>query len=203
MEIIVVDDKSPDGTADLCEELMKVHPGKLKLLRRAGKMGLGSAYIDGLKQASGTHIILLDADLSHHPRYIPEFVKKMEETNADIVTGTRYRNEKGGVSGWPAFRHLTSQTANFVATFMLEAKNTDLTGSFRLYRREVFDDIIPKIVSKGYAFQMEIILRAAHQGYKIEEVTIIFVERIFGESKFTSKEVKNYLRGVWNLMWQF
>ena len=127
----------------------------------------------------------------------------MEETDAHIVTGTRYRNETGGVSGWPAFRHLTSQTANFVATFLLEAKNTDLTGSFRLYKKEVFDEIIPKIVSKGYAFQMEIILRASHQGLKIEEVPIIFVERIFGESKFTSKEVKNYLRGVWNLMWIF
>ncbi len=77
------------------------------------------------------------------------------------------------------------------------------TYNNRLYRREVFDEIIPKIVSKGYAFQMEIILRAAHQGLKIEEVPIVFVERIFGESKFTSKEVKNYLRGVWNLMWQF
>lgn len=131
MELIVVDDGSPDKTGDLCEELKKHHPGKIVLIRRSGKMGLGSAYIEGCKRATGTHIILLDADLSHHPRYIPTFIERMEATGADIVTGTRYRNEQSGVSGWPAFRHLTSQTANFIATFLLEAKNTDLTGSFR------------------------------------------------------------------------
>ena len=127
--------------------------------------------------------------------------RKMKDTNADIVTGTRYRNEKGGVSGWPTFRHLTSQTANFVATFCLDATCTDLTGSYRLFKKAAFDDIIPKIVSKGYTFQMEIILRASSQGMKVEEVPIVFVERIYGVSKFSSKEVQNYLRGVWNLMW--
>lgn len=203
MEVIIVDDNSKDGTADLCERLKSVYDNRIKLLKRPGKLGLGSAYIDGCKLCTGTHIILLDADLSHHPKYIPQFIKKMEETGADIVSGTRYRNATGGVTGWPPFRHLTSQTANFIATFLLEAKNTDLTGSFRLYKKEIFDEIIPKIVSRGYAFQMEIILRAAHQGLKIEEVPIVFVERIFGASKFESQEVKNYLKGVWNLMWQF
>lgn len=75
MEIIIVDDKSPDGTAEICEELMKIHPGKIKLVRRPGKLGLGTAYVEGLNSVEGTHVILLDADLSHHPKYIPQFIE--------------------------------------------------------------------------------------------------------------------------------
>ena len=170
---------------------------------RKGLLGLGTAYVEGAKLATGTHIIILDADLSHQPKYIAEFIQRMKDTNCDVVTGTRYKNENGGVTGWSAYRYLTSQTANFVATFLLSTTYSDLTGSFRLYKKEVFDKIIGKVQSTGYSFQMEIILRCSQLGCKIEEVPIVFVERIFGESKFAAKEVKRYLVGVWNLMWTF
>lgn len=150
---------------------------------------------------TGTHVIILDADLSHQPKYIPQFINRMKETNVDIVTGTRYKDATGGVTGWSAFRYLTSQTANFVATFLLETKYSDLTGSFRLYKREPFMAVIDTIQSSGYAFQMEIILKASSKGYTVSEVPIVFVERIFGESKFDQGEVKKYLLGVWRLMW--
>lgn len=96
---------------------------------------------------TGNHVIILDADLSHHPKYISKFIEKMTETGADIVTGTRYKDETGGVTGWTGFRYLTSQTANFVATFLLDTEYTDLTGSFRLYKKEAFLAVIDKIES--------------------------------------------------------
>lgn len=171
------------------------------MLKRTGKLGLGTAYVAGSKLMTGNHVIILDADLSHHPKYIPAFIEKMKESGANIVTGTRYKDETGGVTGWSAFRYLTSQTANFVATFLLDSQYSDLTGSFRLYKKEAFLAVIDKIESQGYAFQMEIILRASKKGYKIAEVPIVFVERLFGDSKFDQNEVKKYLLGVWKLMW--
>ena len=99
MEVVIVDDNSPDGTQDVVKELQRIYPGKIKLHARPGKMGLGSAYIDGLGQCTGEFVFLMDADLSHHPKFIPEFIRKQKETNADIVTGTRYA-QGGGIHGW-------------------------------------------------------------------------------------------------------
>ena len=160
MEIVIVDDNSPDGTQDVIKELQRVY-GKDKIILhgRPGKMGLGSAYIDGLSKCTGDYIILMDADLSHHPKFIPEFIRKQQETNCDLVTGTRYVSG-GGVYGWDLNRKLTSRVANFMAASMLAPKATDLTGSFRLYKREVLEAIMPKVKSRGYVFQMEIITRA-------------------------------------------
>jgi dolichol-phosphate mannosyltransferase len=144
----------------------------------------------------------MDADLSHHPKYIPQFIKKQLETNCDIVTGTRYK-PTGGVYGWNFHRKLTSRVANFIARAATGSQCSDLTGSFRLYKKEVLAKVIKDVVSKGYAFQMEIIIRAQDYGFKVEEVPLVFVDRIYGESKLGPNEILIYLKGVWRLMWTF
>ena len=107
LEVVIVDDNSPDGTQDVIRELQKAYKDKITLHARPGKMGLGSAYIDGLSKCRGKYVILMDADLSHHPKFIPPFIAKMKETNCDLVTGTRYL-PGGGVRGWDLNRKLTS-----------------------------------------------------------------------------------------------
>ena len=159
MEVVIVDDNSPDGTQDVIKELQKAYKDKITLHARPGKMGLGSAYIDGLSKCRGKYVILMDADLSHHPKFIPPFIAKMKETNCDLVTGTRYL-PGGGVHGWDLNRKLTSRVANYMASTLLNPQASDLTGSFRLYKKEVLEAIIPKVKSRGFIFQMEIITRA-------------------------------------------
>ncbi|KAL4391858.1 hypothetical protein AHAS_Ahas03G0287100 [Arachis hypogaea] len=168
-EVIVVDDGSPDGTQDIVIQLQKVYGEDRILLRpRPKKLGLGTAYIHGMKHASGNFVVIMDADLSHHPKYLPRFISKQMETRADIVTGTRYV-KGGGVHGWNLMRKLTSRGANVLAQTFLWPGVSDLTGSFRLYRKSVLEDIISCCVSKGYVFQMEMIVRASRKGYHIEE----------------------------------
>jgi len=202
LEIVIIDDNSPDGTAQIAEKLQTVYPNKITLHKRPGKLGLGSAYRDGIKFAKGNFVILMDADLSHHPKYIPQFIKKQAETDAEIVTGTRYIKD-AGVYGWNVMRKLTSRVANFLAKTALGSDVSDLTGSFRLYKRKALEEIINNVISKGYAFQMEIIIRGQIYGYKVEEVPLVFVDRIFGESKIGPGEIVSYLKSVWNLMWTF
>ena len=122
----------------------------------------------------------------------------MEETGCDLVTGTRYL-PGGGVYGWDLNRKLTSRVANFLAATMLNPSATDLTGSFRLYKKDVLERIMPLVKSRGYVFQMEIITRAQYLGYEIEEVPITFPDRIFGESKLGANEIVSYLKGLMDL----
>ncbi|KAG9450842.1 hypothetical protein H6P81_010807 [Aristolochia fimbriata] len=195
-EIIVVDDGSPDGTQDIVRQLQQLYGEDRILLRaRAKKLGLGTAYIHGLKHASGNFIVIMDADLSHHPKYLPSFITKQLDTGADIVTGTRYVRG-GGVHGWNLMLKLTSRGANVLAQTFLWPGVSDLTGSFRLYRKSVLEDIIASCVSKGYVFQMEMIVRASRNGYRIEEVPITFVDRVFGSSKLEGSEIVEYLKGL-------
>ncbi|KAL3661526.1 dolichol-P-mannose synthesis [Phytophthora oleae] len=198
-EIVVVEDNSPDGTLQVARDLQRIYgKDKLVILPRKGKLGLGSAYRDGLKQATGDFVFLMDADLSHHPKFIPEFIKKQGEKNCDIVTGTRYVSG-GGVYGWDLRRKLTSRVANYLATVLLNPSVTDLTGSFRLYKRDVIEDIMSAIQGLGYVFQMEILVRARQRQYSIAEVPITFVDRIYGESKLGAGEIVAYLKGLLNL----
>ncbi|KAL7551839.1 hypothetical protein ACHAWF_015029 [Thalassiosira exigua] len=203
-EIVVVDDSSPDGTLEVARSLQKIFGEKrFKIVSRPGKLGLGSAYSAGLKASSGDRIVLMDADLSHHPKFIPRMIAVMDDANnekkVDIVSGTRYRRG-GGVAGWDAFRKLTSCGANFLATFLLSTGGaSDLTGSFRLYERAAIEAILPRVTSKGYAFQMEILVRAHKAGMTIEDVPITFVDRIYGESKLGANEILLYLKGLLRL----
>ncbi|GAB4818235.1 hypothetical protein N2152v2_005281 [Parachlorella kessleri] len=198
-EIVIVDDNSPDGTQDIVRQLQKLYGEDRILLRpRPGKLGLGTAYVHGLQFVTGDFVILMDADLSHHPKYIPAMIKKQQQTNCDIVTGTRYKHG-GGVYGWTFKRKLTSRGANFLAQTLLQPGVSDLTGSFRLFRKPVLEHLMRLVKSKGYAFQMEVVVRARQLGYTVEEVPIVFVDRIFGKSKLGGAEIALYLKGLFNL----
>jgi dolichol-phosphate mannosyltransferase len=159
-EVVVVDDGSPDGTQQAVQQLQASFPQlPLLLVTRPRKLGLGTAYASGLTAARGSWVVLMDADLSHHPKYLPAFLARQAATGADIVAGSRY-SPAGGVAGWSLGRKLTSRGANILAGQLLGATPRDLTGAYRLYRRELLEALLPAVGSKGYAFQMEMILRA-------------------------------------------
>lgn len=203
-EIVVVDDSSPDKTLDVAKSLQQIFGREhLKIVSRPGKLGLGTAYAAGLKASSGQRIVLMDADLSHHPKFIPQMIAVMDapthKVKVDIVSGTRYR-KGGGVAGWDTYRKLTSCGANFLASFLLATGGaSDLTGSFRLYERNAIEMILPQVKSKGYAFQMEILVMAHKAGLRIGEVPITFVDRIYGESKLGANEIIQYSKGLLHL----
>lgn len=195
-EIIIIDDGSPDGTLDVAKELQQIYGEEQIVLRpRAKKLGLGTAYIHGVKHARGEFIVIMDADLSHHPKFIPEMLKTQTQGNFDLVSGTRYALG-GGVFGWDFMRKLISRTANYVAQVLLRPGASDLTGSFRLYKKDVLERLVNSCVSKGYVFQMEMIVRARQQGLTVGEVPISFVDRVYGESKLGGNEIFGYLKGL-------
>ncbi|XP_032377482.1 dolichol-phosphate mannosyltransferase subunit 1 [Etheostoma spectabile] len=195
-EVIIIDDGSPDGTLGVAEQLQKIYGEDKILLRpRAKKLGLGTAYIHGIKHATGNFIIIMDADLSHHPKFIPEFIEKQKEGDYDLVSGTRYKGN-GGVYGWDLRRKLISRGANFLTQVLLRPGASDLTGSFRLYKKEVLESLVERCVSKGYVFQMEMIVRARQLNYSIGEVPISFVDRVYGESKLGGNEIVSFVKGL-------
>ena len=132
------------------------------------------------------------------PEAIPAFIAKQRDGDYDVVTGTRYVGG-GGVHGWDFKRKLISRGANFLAGLLLSPDVSDLTGSYRLYRRSVLLAIMPQVRSRGYVFQMEIIVRVRYAGYSIGEVPITFVDRVYGESKMGGSEIVQYATGLWNL----
>lgn len=166
---------------------------------REKKLGLGTAYIHGIKHATGNFVLILDADLSHHPKYIPQFIELQKRENLDIVSGTRYRGD-GGVYGWDFKRKLISRGANYLSQILLRPGASDLTGSFRLYRKDVLAKLISQCVSKGYVFQMEMLVRARQNNYTIGEVPITFVDRVYGQSKLGGTEIFQFAK---NLLYLF
>lgn len=140
----------------------------------------------------------MDADFSHHPKFIPEMIRVQSVKDYDIVTGTRYAGD-GGVHGWDLKRKVVSRGANLFADTMLRPGVSDLTGSFRLYKKDVLDKVIAKVQSKGYVFQMELMVLAKSMGYNVAEVPISFVDRVYGESKLGGDEVVQYAQGVLSL----
>uniref|UniRef100_A0A1Q3FBS5 Dolichol-phosphate mannosyltransferase subunit 1 n=1 Tax=Culex tarsalis TaxID=7177 RepID=A0A1Q3FBS5_CULTA len=195
-EVIVIDDGSPDGTLEVAKQLQKIYGEDRILLRpRASKLGLGTAYIHGIEHASGNYIIIMDADLSHHPKFIPQFIELQRAHNYDVVSGTRYSGT-GGVYGWDFKRKLISRGANFLSQLLLRPNASDLTGSFRLYKRDVLKELIARCKSKGYVFQMEMIVRARQLGYTVGEVPISFVDRVYGQSKLGGSEIVQFAKNL-------
>lgn len=201
-EIIIVDDGSPDGTQLVANQLAKVYAPHVHLKARAGKLGLGTAYVHGLQFVTGNFVIIMDADFSHHPKFIPEMIAKQKTLASgggyDIVTGTRYAGD-GGVYGWDLKRKLVSRGANLLADTVLRPGVSDLTGSFRLYKKAVLQKVIASTESKGYTFQMEMMVRAKAMGYTVAEVPISFVDRVYGESKLGGDEIVEYASGILGL----
>ncbi|OXA64154.1 dolichol-phosphate mannosyltransferase subunit 1 [Folsomia candida] len=195
-EIIIIDDGSPDGTLEVATELQKIYgSSKIVLKPRPSKLGLGTAYVHGMQHATGNFVIIMDADLSHHPKFISQFIALQKSQDLDIVTGTRYEGT-GGVYGWDFKRKLISRGANFLTQILLQPGVSDLTGSFRLYRKDVLKKLVDNCVSKGYVFQMEMIVRARQFNYTIGEVPITFVDRVYGQSKLGGSEIVQFVKGL-------
>lgn len=198
-EVIIIDDNSPDNTLEVGRSLQKIYgPEKILLKPRKAKLGLGTAYVHGLQFATGDFVFIMDSDLSHHPKFIPSFIEKQRVTDCDVVTGSRYISG-GGVFGWNLKRKAISVTANHLAATLLQTGVTDVTGSFRLFRKPVLEALMREVTSKGYVFQMEVIARAKLNGLAIEEVPIIFVDRVYGESKLGGAEIVSYAKGLLRL----
>ncbi|XP_004633167.1 dolichol-phosphate mannosyltransferase subunit 1-like [Octodon degus] len=198
-EIRIIDDGSPDGTRDVAEQLEKIYGlDKILLRPREKKLGLRTTYIHGMKHATGNYIIIMDADLSHHPKFIPEFIRKQREGNFDTVSRTRYKGN-GGVHGWDLKRKMTSRGANFITQILLRPGASDLTGSFRLYKKEVVQKLIERCLSRGYVFHMEMIVPARQLDYTVGEVPVSFVDRVYGDSKLGGNEIVSFLKGLLTL----
>ena len=202
IHVLVVDDNSPDGTGQLVAEWAETpqYEGRLFLLRRAGKLGLGTAYIAGFRWAlarSYRRILEMDADFSHNPRYLPELLAAAEE--ADLVLGSRYV-PGGGVKNWGFWRRFLSRGGSLYARVLLGLPYQDLTGGFKCFRREVLETLdLGAIRSNGYSFQIELTYRAHCKGFKIKEVPIIFEDREVGKSKMSKNIFLEAVLMVWKL----
>lgn len=199
LDILIVDDNSPDGTSKFIKEFMKTSD-RVKLIYRKAKLGLGTAYIEGFKFALKNQydfIFEMDADYSHHPKEIKNFLKQIK--NCDLVLGSRYK--KGvNVVNWPIKRLLLSYFANGYTRYITGMKICDATGGFKCFRKEVIAAIdLDKVKSNGYAFQIEMTFKAWKKGYKICEIPIIFIDRTEGHSKMSKKIVHEAIFMVWKL----
>ncbi len=188
VDVLVIDDNSPDKTYEIVEELAKDRYGdKLFLMKRSGKLGLGTAYIAGFNwgiERQYDVIMHMDADFSHNPRYIPEFFEAIK-TN-DLVLGSRYI-KGGGVVNWGLKRKLISMGGSIYSRMILGLKTRDLTGGFKCFRRNVLEAIdVNKLKSTGYSFQVETTYKTFLNGFKIKEIPIVFEDRVVGQSKMSS-----------------
>ncbi len=199
IEVLVVDDSSPDGTADYVEKLMQSND-KIHLIKRDYKMGLGTAYITGFKYAlerSFDYIFEMDADFSHDPKEIVIFLNEIK--NYDLVLGSRYVSGVNVVN-WPMHRLILSYSANIYTKIITGLHVKDATGGYKCFRREVLEAInLDEIKSNGYAFQIEMTFKAWKKGFKIKEIPIIFIDRVKGSSKMSKKIVREAVMRVWKL----
>lgn len=198
--VLVVDDNSPDGTAEIVRDLARGEP-RIGLLSRPGKQGLGRAYLAGFRRAldEGAEFICeMDADFSHDPRYLPDLLAAAE-TRYDLVLGSRYVRG-GGTVNWGLARQLISRGGNVYARAILGLPVSDATGGFRCYRRRVLETLdLGAIQSNGYSFQIEMVYRTRRAGFRVGEVPIIFPDRRVGQSKMSRRIVLEALLTVWRL----
>lgn len=197
--VIVVDDNSPDGTGDVADQLAAQH-SRIKVIHRAGKLGLGTAYIAGFKLglAEGAdRLITMDADFSHDPAYIPALVNLSQYYH--ITIGSRYIPQ-GGVVNWEWQRRFLSWGANAFARASLGLKANDCTAGFRCYHREVLLNIdLDRIFSNGYSFLVEMLFKCQRQGYQVGEIPIVFANRERGQSKISQREIYKAMYTVMRL----
>lgn len=188
--VIVVDDNSPDGTGELASDLAS-RDGRVSVVHRPAKLGLGTAYIAGFKQAlanGADRMVTMDADFSHNPRYIPALVSLTEQH--DLGVGSRYVSGGGVTADWGIHRKFLSWGANHFARVMLGLKAHDCTAGFRCYRREVLQSIdLDRIFSNGYSFLIEMLYKCQRAGYSVGETPITFENRHHGSSKISQTEI--------------
>lgn len=202
IDILIVDDNSPDGTGDLVAGIVASNP-RVHLMRRPSKLGLGTAYRDGFHWALARDyelIFEMDADFSHDPDHLPQFLKAAE--TADFVLGSRYLNGKVTVVNWPMSRLILSYGANIYARWVTGLRLWDATGGFKCFHRRVLQAIdLDDVRSNGYAFQIEMSFRAMRKGFKPVEIPIVFADRTEGESKMSGHIVREAIFMVWRLRW--
>ena len=199
IHVLIVDDNSPDGTGRIADEMAK-KDGRISVIHREKKSGLGTAYIAGFRFALGKdfdYIFEMDCDFSHDPKYVPHFLKAIQE--ADLVLGSRYIDGVN-VINWPMSRLLLSYYANVYSRLVTGLPVKDATGGFKCFRREVLEAIdLDRVKSNGYSFQIEMSFRAWKKGFKIKEIPIIFEDRKVGQSKMSKKIVREAVWMVWKL----
>ena len=205
LHVLVIDDNSQDGTGEIADELKSTYQGRLDVMHRAGKLGLGSAYIQGFQRllaGDSDAIGQMDADFSHDPAKVVELAKALED--CDIALGSRYVPGGSLDKDWPFWRKWLSTFGNFYARTILSLPIRDTTGGFRLWRRETLASMpLDKVRSNGYIFQVEMAYIAYRLGFKFAEVPIYFAERRFGKSKMSLRiQVEAALR-VWVLRRQY
>ena len=202
IDVLVVDDNSPDNTGAVVDEMRQSEP-RLHILHREGKHGLGTAYLAGFEWAlerGYDYIFEMDADFSHDPAHIPKFLEAI--AGADLVLGSRYRDGKVTVVNWPMSRLLLSYAANIYARIVTGLPLYDSTGGFKCFRRQVLESLrLDRVRSNGYAFQIEMSFRAWKQGFRIVEIPIVFTDRSEGQSKMSRRIVREAIWMVWRLRW--
>jgi len=202
LEMLVVDDASPDGTGAVVDAIA-ANNSRVHILHREGKLGLGTAYIAGFRWALERKYDLvfeMDADFSHNPERLPEFLETVKE--ADLVLGSRYQGGRVNVVNWPMSRLFLSYSANIYARGVTGLPIADATGGFKCFRRNVLESIdLNSVKSNGYAFQIEMSYRAWKRGFRLVEIPIIFFDRTEGVSKMSKKIVREAIWMVWRLRW--
>lgn len=195
--ILIVDDESQDGTAEVAEKIGQ-STGQILVMRRVGKKGIGSAYKDGFRLAlaqGNDGVIEMDADLSHDPVYLPSFFEKLEE-GYDIVIGSRYV-PGGSAPRWSLYRRLVSKLTNLSVGFLLGLRAKDCTSGYRAYSAKALETIdLNSVKSEGYAFQVEMVMRCQRAGLRIFETPITFIDRNMGESKLSQREMWRFLKSI-------
>ncbi|HYQ90087.1 MAG TPA: polyprenol monophosphomannose synthase [Candidatus Binatia bacterium] len=199
LEVLIIDDHSPDGTGAVADELAAADP-RVHVMHRPGKMGLGSAYVEGFRYALERDydaVFEMDADFSHNPDSLPEFLRELE--NADLVVGSRYLHGVTVVN-WPLKRLVLSYGANVYSRVITGIPIKDLTGGYKCFRRQVLEALdLSRVKSDGYGFQIEINYKAWRKGFRIREIPILFVDRRAGESKMNQRIVWEAAWMVWRL----
>ena len=202
IEMLVVDDASPDGTGGVVDAIA-ANNDRVHVVHREGKLGLGTAYLAGFRWALDRKYDLvfeMDADFSHNPELLPEFLQAIKE--ADVVLGSRYQGGRVNVVNWPMSRLFLSYAANIYARAVTGLPVSDTTGGFKCFRRNVLESIdLNSVKSNGYAFQIEMSFRAWKRGFRLFEIPIIFVDRTEGVSKMSKKIVREAIWMVWRLRW--
>lgn len=201
LEIIVVDDNSPDGTGQVADRLASCYPEQVHVIHRPGKQGLGSAYREGIRQAldrGAQYIVHMDADFSHSPAYIPEMLEKSQV--CDVVVGSRYVDGGAVDDRWRLWRRFLSWFGNAYARLVTGLNVRDTTAGFKIFRREVLESLdLNRIRSEGYAFQIEVAYACQRAGFRVCEIPIFFEDRVIGSSKMDSSIVLEAMWRVWQI----